>query len=170
MRNLILSLIDKNSTQLNNAVAEVNVQLAKSNLYRNDNYILICTAVFIVKIEQGAEKKSGECHPILSQVAKCILSPFTYVLSAIEQLGYMQAQLLESPCTVSAGKYFGRFIRSLKEAFPEIGKLQIYKNLDIISKNLAEEKKRKGFEGSDVKSCDRKIDLYSKILELIHSI
>jgi hypothetical protein len=106
---------DEMSEELNQLLGECIIKLGEANLYRDENYILIPTVIYVVKIEQGKELEDKKCLPLYTTIANCTLGPYNYILSAIEQLGYMQhnSYKLRLNCSIKEGKYFGRFIRSI---------------------------------------------------------
>jgi len=139
--------------------------LSESNLYRHDNYILIPTIIHIVKIEQEKKTEAGTCDIILSQTAKCTMSSFSYILSVIEQLGYMQDKLTEAKldCTLGAGKYFGRIVRGMKEVWKDD---KLYTNLNLIMNKLD---KAKNSQTAD-DQCETMYDLYGYIKNFTKNI
>lgn len=158
----ISSAIDP--TTLVNMVGLVLIHLARANLYREENYVLPSTVVHIVRLEQGmvTSVDSGEydetCGKILTKIARCSLDRFAYLLSAIEQLGYMQANLQSETCTLSAGKYFGRFVRALEAA-----NVSVSSEIRVIVAALASEKKERGERGNTDTRCSTEYDLYGLV-------
>jgi hypothetical protein len=139
--------------------------LSESNLYRHDNYILIPTIIHIVKIEQEKKTEAGTCDIILSQTAKCTMSSFSYILSVIEQLGYMQEKLAEAKldCTLGAGKYFGRIIRGMKEVWTDD---KLYTNLNLVMNKLDKAKKLRTADDQ----CETMYDLYGYIHTFLYNL
>jgi hypothetical protein len=124
-----------------------------ANLHREENYILVPTVIHVVKVEQGKDNIMTQCKPLRIRVARCSLSSFVYSLSAIEQLGYMQENLvLEKTCNMAAGKYFGRLLRALNESV--FDNTNILKDSLILADELAKEKKHRGNAGIKNASCE----------------
>ena len=162
------------SEELNNLLGECVIKLGDANLYKEGNYILSSTVIYIVKIEQGHDLISNNCNPLYTTIANCSLGLYTYILSAIEQLGYMlhinhQNKLV---CSLPEGKYFGRFIKSIGHANHSMGILStmtensIYiKTLDIIA-DIDRLKKTRSKEKNNDITCPFEYDLYEHALEL----
>ncbi len=148
------------------------ISLGEANLYREENYILPSTVIHVVRCEQA--KESGDsCAPIILKSACCSLSPFVYILSAIEQLGYLLHNLEHDKvtCNLPAGKYFGRLVRSINKASVGLsGKIveekTTMKNLLKLADDLAKVKKERGDVGNADKTCPNSPDLYKLLLEL----
>jgi hypothetical protein len=152
--------------EITHLFGEVIVQLGIANLYRSENYLLTSTIVHVVKIEQGKHSNiSNTCDPILTKVARCSMSNFSYLLSAIEQLGYMQENLsLSNECTLPSNKYFGRLLRAINSA--EIIKdKNKYNQLININKELEKQKQERGNKGDNDISCN--VNLYKLLKEII---
>ena len=165
------------SNELNNLLGECIISLGEANLYRQENYVLTSTVIYIVKIEQGKEIKNNKCDPLYTAIANCSLGLYTYILSAIEQLGYMLHKEHETGlgCSLSEGKYFGRFIRSIGHANHSNGILSTmienprYRDtLDIISE-IESLKKLRGKEGNNDITCPFNYNLYEHALELFEN-
>jgi len=164
-----------NKNEINLMLGNLVIHLGKANLYREENYILPSTVIHVVKIEQDNNKNKYDCLPLLIKAANCSLSPFTYFLSAIEQLGYMLFNLHESglKCSMSSGKYFGRLVRALDKALFDVNNIsEIIKHnpkfkylLDLANK-LAIIKKERGDKGNLQKDCPENPDLYKLIFDL----
>lgn len=154
---------------ISNLFGKVMVQLGKANLYRTENYVLTSTTTHIVKIEQAKEIAVDHCNPLLTKVAKCSLSKFAYVLSAIEQLGYMQEQILETEksCTLSSNKYFGRFIRAIKEVPELIKNIAVYNQCVKLNETLSLEKDKRAKKNDLNQECISKTNLYQLLDKLI---
>lgn len=164
-----------NKIELNNLLGKVMIHLGEANLYREENYILPSTVIHIVKIEQGKNNSSGPCIPLLSKIAKCSLNSFIYILSAIEQLGYLQQNLAEEKaiCSLPGSKYFGRLLRAINQSLNGIEILHNIINKDnnlnkllLIADNFEKEKKEKASRGNSNIFCDVPVDLYKLTLDL----
>jgi hypothetical protein len=168
--NLSSSKLDK--YQINNLLGQVIISLGEANLYREENYILPSTVIHVVRCEQ-AKETGDSCIPIILKSACCSLGSFVYILSGIEQLGYLLYNLDHDKviCNLAAGKYFGRLVRSLNKASISsstkmVEENQLMKNLLKLSDNLAIVKKERGDKGNADKSCPNSPNLYKLILEL----
>ena len=148
-------------------VGSVLIHLARANLYREENYVLPSTVVHVVRIEQGSahDDYDTSCSYILTKIAKCSLDGFAYLLSAIEQLGYMQAHLLDETCSLPAGKYFGRFLRALQASHISINERAFLAATEV-SRVLADEKRERGERGDIDYRCTSEADLYAILEEL----
>ena len=144
-------------------VGNLFIKLCEANLYREENYILPSTVIHIVKIEQAGNTSVESCPSgeILTRIANCSLDNFAYLLSAVEQLGYMQANLDNyAKCTIPAIKYFGRCIRALGSAG-----IKLSEGILTLSAELAEERLAKTAAGIVSIECDRPdLDLYEILL------
>lgn len=145
-------------------VGSVLIHLAHANLYREENYVLPSTVVHVVRIEQGRVENDYDtsCGYILTKIAKCSLDSFAYLLSAIEQLGYMQANLLDEMCSLPAGKYFGRFLRALQASHISINE-RAFSAATELAQVLADEKKARGEHGNIDYRCTSEVDLYAML-------
>jgi hypothetical protein len=67
------------------------LELCKANIYRSENYILPSTVIHIVRdVQAGSPPPEPEgCEAFTVRLASCALGRTTYLLSALEQLGYM---------------------------------------------------------------------------------
>jgi hypothetical protein len=168
--NLQSSKIDK--FQINNLLGQVMISLGEANLYREENYILPSTVIHVVRCEQ-AKENGDSCIPIILKSACCSLSSFVYILSGIEQLGYLLHNLYQDDviCNIPAGKYFGRLVRSINKASIStstklVEEKQSIKNLLKLSDSLSNIKKERGDKGNTDKSCPNSPNLFKLILEL----
>jgi hypothetical protein len=74
---------------------EMFLALSYANIFRSENYIIPSTVIHIVRDVQAKSPKpesslSPECKPYHVRLASCALGPFTYLCSAMEQIGYME--------------------------------------------------------------------------------
>jgi hypothetical protein len=93
--------------------------IMKGNVHRSESYIVPSTAVQVVEFEQ--KKGSMFSDPIpetwFSSNARIGIDAFGYIISAIEQLGYLEHYHPENvECDKKGIKYFGRLIRALVQA------------------------------------------------------
>lgn len=101
-----------------NLARAIFLNIAYGNIHRPESYILPSTAVHVVALEQS---KKGSAS-INSTSAYFGISPdigvsdFTYIASAIEQLGYLEHYHLTETCSMKGVKYVGRMIRALKNS------------------------------------------------------
>jgi hypothetical protein len=65
--------------------------LCRANMYRNENYILPSTVIHVVRDLQAESPRpqKNKCSVFKVKLASCALGSFTYLCSALEQLGYM---------------------------------------------------------------------------------
>jgi hypothetical protein len=84
--------------------------LCHANIYRNENYILPSTVIHVVRdIQAGSPKPSEpetQCSAFKVKLASCALGTFTYLCSALEQLGYMH-KYQDVPAKYN--KYYNRY-------------------------------------------------------------
>lgn len=162
------------SEDLNTLLGECIISLGEANLYREENYILTSTVIYIVKIEQGKDIMKNRCDPLYTSIANCSLGLYTYILSAIEQLGYMLHKEHETGlnCSLGEGKYFGRFIRSIGHANHSTGIMatmteneKYLRTLDIISEIEALKKSRSIDRNDDI-TCPFSYNLYENAFKL----
>lgn len=66
--------------------------LSKANLYRSENYVLPSTVIFVVRDIQAMSPnpQPSMCGPYHVRLASCALGDFTYLTSAMEQIGFMK--------------------------------------------------------------------------------
>ena len=95
--------------------------LCQANLYRTENYVLPSTVIHVVREIQGGSPKPTRpnvtCKPYHVRLATCALGPFTYLCSAMEQIGYWE-RFSSDPAKVQ--KYKERF----ENAIAHYGELQ----------------------------------------------
>jgi hypothetical protein len=74
-----------------NKTKDIFMVLCEANMYRNENYILPSTVIHVVRDIQAQSQKptSEKCSLYEKKLASCALGPFTYLCSALEQIGYM---------------------------------------------------------------------------------
>ena len=142
--------------------------IGEANLYRDENYMVLDTVLHIVKCTQNNivvkptiyEKVTNPC-PILNE--------FSYLLSIIEQYGYMMHYLYdsESKCNLSANKYYNRILDALtkiciiklinlNQLKEKIDAIKLYKDLEElkqISDEILELKKIRSSDGNIEKLC-----------------
>lgn len=159
----------------NSLIGDLIILLGQSNLLREENYVLTTSVIHVVRIEQAGELEKNECPAITTLMAKCSLSPYVYILSAIEQLGYLQQNLATSRriCSLPASKYFGRLVRAIREAAIGTNSIQGILSLNpnftmLLTKadELAALKKERGDHGNPDIGCPRNYNLYQNILQL----
>lgn len=117
-------------------IGRILIALARANLYREENYVIPSTVIHIVRIEQAKNSDNaantpdfdGSCDLLLTRIAKCSLDSRAYIMSAIEQLGYLQ-QALADKRMITAGKYFGRLVRAISALDDSYGR---WLNLDAL--------------------------------------
>jgi hypothetical protein len=161
--------INGSDSKLREFLGDCIISEGYANLHREENYILPSTVIHVVKIEQGKEDIVQQCKPLRATLARCSMSDVVYILSAIEQLGYMQENLTKKDkevCNMPAGKYFGRLMRALKES----GIFDNSKDLPaflLVAAELAKEKKRRGNAGNKNLSCD--VDLFKAVKSVVNA-
>ena len=94
--------------------------MAIANIHRAESYVLPSTAVHVVEWEQKRVNSNG-AQPLpaswFASNARIGIDPFGFILSAIEQLGYLEHyHPLNVPCSKKGIKYFGRYVRALIQA------------------------------------------------------
>lgn len=92
--------------------------IMRGNFHRAESYVVPSTAVHVVEFEQ---KKAGMLTDALpeswlSSNARIGIDKFGFIISAIEQLGYLEHYHEDSECNKKGIKYFGRLIRALVQA------------------------------------------------------
>ncbi len=89
------------------------------NVHRPESYIVPSTAVHVVEFEQkkGGMFTNSLPESWLSSNARIGIDRFGFIISAIEQLGYLEHYHPENvKCEKKGIKYFGRLIRALVQA------------------------------------------------------
>jgi hypothetical protein len=89
-----------------------------ANIHRAESYVLPSTAVHVVEIEQKKKDGMGGLpESWFASNARIGIDQFGYILSAIEQLGYLEHYHPEGvACNKKGIKYFGRYVRALSKA------------------------------------------------------
>ena len=74
-----------------NKTKDIFMVLCEANMYRNENYILPSTVIHVVRDMQAQSPTPApeQCSLYEKKLASCSLGPFTYLCSALEQIGYM---------------------------------------------------------------------------------
>jgi hypothetical protein len=167
MKEKILSYFSKkdDSVELKTLLGDCMIAEGHANLHREENYILVSTVIHVVKVEQGKNNRLNGCKQLFVTLARCSLDTYVYVLSAIEQLGYMQENLNveKNKCNMAAGKYFGRFLRALRES-KKVASNKLEPLLSIAD-ILAIEKKTRGNAGDKNSSCGYELIKLAKAIE-----
>lgn len=130
-------------------IGRILVALARANLYREENYVIPSTIIHVVRIEQTdltatahSPNFDASCELLLTRIAKCSLDSRAYIMSAIEQLGYLQQSIADKRM-ITAGKYFGRFVRAiyaLDDSYERMLNLDILRNALRLADDFAAEK------------------------------
>jgi hypothetical protein len=162
--------------------------VCKSLFYRNENYILPSTVIHVVEIEQSfkivptKEKhiKLSYCKPKHNIQPICVLNDILYLLSSIEQLGYLQYYLIkhQRSCVLDGMKYLGRFLRAIQFAFSYVSRNEF--NIDVfffendlekMQKEFKEEMeyRKQNVEKNDlsVKCSNTRFNIKKRILDLL---
>jgi hypothetical protein len=91
--------------------------LAHANIHRAESYVLPSTAIHVVEFEQKRIGTStlGLPDSWFASNARVGIDSFGFLLSAIEQLGYLEHYHYSSDveCNKKGIKYFGRYVRAL---------------------------------------------------------
>ena len=86
-------LRDNTEIKPKDKIKAIFLALCHANIFRNENYILPSTVIHIVRDIQAASPKPSEpqtqCSTFKVKLASCALGTFTYLCSALEQIGYM---------------------------------------------------------------------------------
>jgi len=93
--------------------------ICKANIHRAESYILPSTAVHVVDIEQLQDKRevNSNMSSYFGITPLTGVEKFTYIASAIEQLGYLEHYHPSGQiCSIKGIKYVGRMIRALINA------------------------------------------------------
>lgn len=95
--------------------------MATANIHRAESYVLPSTAVHVVEWEQKKASSSNGAKPLpaswFASNARVGIDPFGFLLSAIEQLGYLEHyHPPTTSCSKKGVKYVGRYIRALIQA------------------------------------------------------
>ena len=160
--------------------------LAEANLYREENYLLLGTVQHIVKCSQQLKNKktidtdtniiisNSSTLPILQKYEKafildgCKIADFTYVLSIIEQYGYMIHNLHHTTieeCNIAANKYFNRILDGLEKIKNNTDNCNTkYTDIKSKSSTLLEIKKLRSSQGDLNTNCDN--DSFNLLEEL----
>jgi hypothetical protein len=80
--------------EMNTITYQIFVALCNANIFRSENYILPSTVIHVVRDIQAKAPmpsvRSRNCPIFKSKIASCPMGVFTYLCSAMEQLGYMK--------------------------------------------------------------------------------
>jgi hypothetical protein len=80
--------------QINTITYDIFMALCNANIYRSENYILPSTVIHVVRDIQAKApmptNRNRNCPLFKSKIASCPMGIFTYLCSAMEQLGYMK--------------------------------------------------------------------------------
>jgi hypothetical protein len=90
-----------------------------SNVHRAESYVVPSTAVHIVDLEQKSEVLDTDDIPTswISSNVRVGVDAFAYIVSAIEQIGYLNYYHPSgTSCNKKGIKYWGRLVRALKQA------------------------------------------------------
>ena len=90
-----------------------------ANLHRAESYVLPSTAIHVVEMEQKriGRGEGGLPESWFANNARIGIDEFGYLLSAIEQLGYLEHYHPSNvACDKKGIKYFGRYVRALLNA------------------------------------------------------
>ncbi len=100
---------------------ETFLALADANMYRSENYILPSTVIHVVRDIQAKSPapESKQCELFSVKLASCALGRFTYLCSALEQLGY-RLRFRDQPAKIA--KYQERMDNALDKAGQEGGR------------------------------------------------
>jgi hypothetical protein len=93
--------------------------IMRGNVHRPESYIVPSTAVHVVEFEQKKGGMFTDSLPDswLSSNARIGIDTFGFIISAIEQIGYLEHYHPEdTECNKKGIKYFGRLIRALVQA------------------------------------------------------
>jgi hypothetical protein len=92
--------------------------IMRGNLHRAESYVVPSTAVHVVEFEQKKAGMFTDSLPEswLSSNARIGIDTFGFIVSAIEQLGYLEHYHEDSVCNKKGIKYFGRLARALVQA------------------------------------------------------
>ena len=93
--------------------------IAQADIHRAESYVLPSTAVHVVDMEQTKDALYTNNLPDawISSNARIGVDSFSYIASAIEQLGYLEHyHSLEVSCNKKGIKYWGRLVRALQQA------------------------------------------------------
>jgi hypothetical protein len=94
--------------------------IMRGNVHRSESYIVPSTAVHVVEFEQkkGGMFTNSLPESWLSSNSRIGIDRFGFIISAIEQLGYLEHYHPERSveCEKKGIKYFGRLIRALVQA------------------------------------------------------
>jgi hypothetical protein len=94
--------------------------IADADVHSSGSYILASTAIHVVDIEQKEVSDKNvnlSVSRFFGQTPATGVESFTYIASAIEQLGYLEHyHPAGTPCSMKGIKYVGRLIRALEKA------------------------------------------------------
>uniref|UniRef100_A0A6C0ED36 Uncharacterized protein n=1 Tax=viral metagenome TaxID=1070528 RepID=A0A6C0ED36_9ZZZZ len=168
---------------------DILIKLADSNLYREENYILIDSVIHVVQCLQSTDKKEDsrinkdslkqksmvEINNHLFISNPCNDLPiYSYVLSSIEQYSFMIHYLSgKNKCNLTANKYFNRILDAFIKIINIINPLNknvllkdIINNKEESDKIIALKKCRSAKGISNVSCIIDKIDLQNQITEI----
>lgn len=192
LANLLLAdAIDEN--EVNELTELIVVALSKANLYRFENYILPTTVIVHVIVEQGNSGPTpaeATCAVAFKQTnPRCVLGSYHYILSAIEQMGFLHHALAETHegvvediteaqvCNLGATKYLGRFLRACNEASSGIYQVNSlvepqrkYADLLRFSEALLREKKKRSDDGNTDGRCPRGNSIRQSLVSILDEL
>jgi len=93
--------------------------IARGNIHRPESYLIPSTAIHVVDIEQlkDAREVNVSVSSYFGKTPATGVEAFTYIASAIEQLGYLEHYHPPGTlCSIKGIKYVGRMIRALEKA------------------------------------------------------
>ena len=170
-------------------IDKITLALANSNLYREENYLLIDSVIHIVKCMQDGNstpiEKDIKTYSTFTNLPCDDLNDKKYILSALEQYGFMVHNIhLGTPpiiCNLTINKYYNRILNALSSIMKIndskydsnkyksfIGKL---KDAIKISDDLINQKKTRSSTGDTKLVCDppHNINLFESLNILINS-
>jgi hypothetical protein len=112
------ALMESNGISVGELAFETFQSLTIANMHRAESYILPSTAIHVVEMEQKRVSGSGGLPKAwFASNARIGIDKFGYILSAIEQLGYLTHYHPDgTACNKKGIKYFGRYVRALVNA------------------------------------------------------
>jgi len=183
-----LSKVDQDCINYKNNSNDINAleiyeNMAHANVYREENYMLIGTVINIVNCTQD---KSTDPTDTL-----CNLTYYTYILSIIEQFGFMIHYIFKlniigyacveaDICNLQANKYFERILNILIKILkmPELNNITNQPEYTLLmttinkcketSEFITKIKKERSSQSNKTKDCDKHSDF--KILESFDNI
>ena len=86
---LVNDIRDSNVELTHRRMVDIMVADANANVFRQENYIAVPTVMHVVRMIQGKQDQICTKHEKLTKIPSCTIGKWGYVISMIEQAGYL---------------------------------------------------------------------------------